>query len=135
MSHICIHQIEKKCVRFFRETRLSLRFQVATHMELVGRVPSGEEGSGGMPPPQKILNVEARNTISSIFPHFPTTDVSYTSCVFACFRDVFNSVNFTFWLFPFQCRFFWELFWFYFTTKVATVHVENSQGKSPAYGP
>ena len=46
----------------------------------------------------------------------------------------FNSVNFTFLLllFPFQCRFYRVLFWFYFTTKIARGHVHNSWGKSTA---
>ena len=50
----------------------------------------------------------------------------------------FNSVNFIFLmllLFPFQCSFLWELFWFCFTMKVAGAHVHNSWGKSPAPSP
>ena len=38
-------------------------------------------------------------------------------------------------LFPFQCRFFGELFWFLFSMKVAGGHVHNSLGKSPIPGP
>ena len=49
----------------------------------------------------------------------------------------FNGIDFTFLLllFPLQGRLFRELFWFYFTMKIAGNHVHNCWGKSPAPGP
>ena len=61
-------------------TGLSLRFQVAGHITLVGRVLSSEatskkqlRGSGVMPS-QKILKCGGPE---KHFQHFPTADVSY----------------------------------------------------------
>ena len=69
----------------------------------------------------------------------PFPAISPSGCILhlavVCFHMIqrIYCINFAFLvLFPFQCRFFWELFWFYFTVKVAGGHVDNGQGKSPA---
>ena len=58
---------------------------------------------------------------------------------FRVFQRLFliNSIyfNFLILLFPYQCRFFQKLFWFYFTMKVARGRVHNSQRKSSSLGP
>ena len=97
-------------------------------------------GGGGVwehaPLPEKTLKYRSQQIP---FPAFSSIFLLQFS--FHAFSRVsemyFNSINFTFLLllFPFQGRFFRELFWFYFTMKVAGGHVHNSHRKSPAPGP
>ena len=106
-------------------TELSLRFQVAEHMKLVGGVPRKYRS-----PEMPFLAFCCSNC------NFYT----FSFCIFSCFSEMyFNGINFNFFkilLFPFfQCRFSSGACLVIFIMKIVGDHVPNSHGKSLDPGP
>ena len=102
------------------------------------------EGSGGMPPPpfpRKFWIVELQKYHFQHFPDFPAAECNL-HLTFMRFHVFQRCILITLTILPFwDCYFlfnmdiFWELFWFYFSMKVAGGHAHDSRGKSPGSGP